>query len=939
VRGTTVSGDAVQVIVDASIVKTERGVADPWVASELLPLRMGLLREKDVWVVASVESLDEETAAQLLSAANDELLRELPPGRLPGVARALYERGLALLNAGKFADADRAAVMAQRVAGIAGDRGAEALALGVRMYAVLERDNAAGRQFSRESLALAESVGEPDVLARAWYNRARSIIGDLRLDAKANAERDEAFQRALSFAERAEDATLLVRVLYSMANAAVNVRDHLTARRHVDRFLPLARELGDVTGELSGESVLSLIYFEQEDTERGFYHHARAVRLAKERNAYAYISLILRAGWVLANDYRYDEAREMFARVLTRGPRGEYVAATNVSAGHMATTLMTLAIIEAEAGDLDEASCLLREAARLANQSEASMQMNLADGHLRRRNYRAALTATLTSLAERGGIDYEKIEGLRMAAVAYRALGEHVRAASAVAEAIELRETRNTRIAGDEQQRARGADRTARLYKLAAGIALDLGQPEEALMHLERGRARVLREVLENGRPGALASAEAADIDVRHERERELARLTVELDRARAAGNRDSIRQASDRLDRARAAHATFLDGIRARSESRSLAQPSLRLSEVLQRLPPRVAALSYFASESELHLFVARPDASAIVHRKVAIGRDALADKVQKLVDALSRRDDGFEGIASDLYRLLIAPVEKDLGQAAGVVVVPDGPLWRVTFAALLDPRGRFLIERFPVVYAPSITAWTRMSGDGSRTKHAATSFLGVGNPTLDNAMKTAFVSAYRDVGLGALPDAEREVRQARTAYRQSVVLTGGQASEGRVKQAMPEADVVHLATHALFDDRNPMYSRLAVARDAHDGREDGWLEAWEIMLLPLDADLVVLSACDTATGSIGAGEGVVGMTWAFFVAGARATVSTHWKVSSRGSADLMISFHEALRTREAGPLRKAEALRDAQLRLMRVPRYRHPFYWGAFVMLGDAS
>jgi CHAT domain-containing protein len=168
-------------------------------------------------------------------------------------------------------------------------------------------------------------------------------------------------------------------------------------------------------------------------------------------------------------------------------------------------------------------------------------------------------------------------------------------------------------------------------------------------------------------------------------------------------------------------------------------------------------------------------------------------------------------------------------------------------------------------------------------------------------------------------------------------LALKGHHATEWRAKSQMNDRRIVHFATHGVLDDRNPMYSRLVLAR-GDDPADDGSLEAWEITRLTLDADLVVLSACDTARGEIGGGEGVVGMAWSFFVAGARSTLATQWRVESDSTARLMIQFHRSL-LEARGPLKKAHALRKAQLQLLRHDKTRHPFYWAAFVLLGDAS
>jgi CHAT domain-containing protein len=125
-------------------------------------------------------------------------------------------------------------------------------------------------------------------------------------------------------------------------------------------------------------------------------------------------------------------------------------------------------------------------------------------------------------------------------------------------------------------------------------------------------------------------------------------------------------------------------------------------------------------------------------------------------------------------------------------------------------------------------------------------------------------------------------------------------------------------------------------MARDENDATDDGLLEAREIMQLNLHADLVVLSACQTARGRIGAGEGMVGMSWAFFIAGVPTMAASQWKVDSASTAKLMVDFHKRLKDGAPDSQTKARALRQASLALMKDPRYRHPYFWAGFVLMG---
>ena len=166
-----------------------------------------------------------------------------------------------------------------------------------------------------------------------------------------------------------------------------------------------------------------------------------------------------------------------------------------------------------------------------------------------------------------------------------------------------------------------------------------------------------------------------------------------------------------------------------------------------------------------------------------------------------------------------------------------------------------------------------------------------------------------------------------------QSEVFIGPEAREDRAKSEAGKFRVLHFATHGVVNNASPMYSYLVLSQG--DGKEDGMLEAWELLNLDLKADLVVLSACETARGRVGAGEGMIGLSWALFVASTPTAVVSQWKVDSASTTELMLEFHRNLLT----PNSKAQSLRKAMLKMLASNEYKHPFYWAPFVVIGDAN
>lgn len=207
-----------------------------------------------------------------------------------------------------------------------------------------------------------------------------------------------------------------------------------------------------------------------------------------------------------------------------------------------------------------------------------------------------------------------------------------------------------------------------------------------------------------------------------------------------------------------------------------------------------------------------------------------------------------------------------------------------------------------------------------------------------------TNLASIYSSQGnyslaLAPLPEAEREVKALAQLYgATSKVYIGPAAREERLKAEAGSYRILQLAAHALLNDASPMYSRVLLAQGVDGAKDDGMLEAWEMMNLDLSADLVVLSACETGRGRIAAGEGVIGITWALFVAGSPTAVVSLWKVESLTTTELMLAFHRNLLSarRAQSPTSKAEALQRAAIKMLRSKEYRHPFYWAPFSVVG---
>jgi len=291
-------------------------------------------------------------------------------------------------------------------------------------------------------------------------------------------------------------------------------------------------------------------------------------------------------------------------------------------------------------------------------------------------------------------------------------------------------------------------------------------------------------------------------------------------------------------------------------------------------------------------------------------------------------------EAARAKLHQLAIAPIADVLSTdpKARVIFIPQESLFVLPFPALRDTAGQYLIEKHTILTAPAIEVLTLTHRQ--RQQLAAKypeppqgkEVLVVGNPTMPTLKKSG-EKAYQ---LAPLPFSEKEAKEiARLLNTQAIV--GDQATKVNVLQQLPKARLMHLATHGLLDDIRELGVPGAIAL-APSANDDGFLTTGEILKLKLNAELVVLSACDTGQGKV-TGDGVIGLSRSLIVAGVPSTVVSLWAVPDVASSQLMTEFYRHLSSNPD----KAQALRQAMLTTMK--QYPQPYNWAAFTLIGEAQ
>jgi CHAT domain-containing protein/tetratricopeptide (TPR) repeat protein len=286
-------------------------------------------------------------------------------------------------------------------------------------------------------------------------------------------------------------------------------------------------------------------------------------------------------------------------------------------------------------------------------------------------------------------------------------------------------------------------------------------------------------------------------------------------------------------------------------------------------------------------------------------------------------------EKLLSSLYALLVAPILDLAPEGAPLVIEPHGALWLLPFSALAGAGGAPLGDRNALLYAPSERVLDYLRGVAPLGAPSLLNALVVGNPTMPEVRSADGAT----VTLRALQGAEDEARAIAGRFGdRAALLIGREATESAVREAMTKAAVIHLATHGIADSANPLDSMVVLAPNPGGDEANGILTARELRGIHLAADLVTLSACQTALGKI-SGEGVIGLSRALLWAGARAVIVSQWSVEDDATQELMVEFYKAFLDgvgTATALQRAARALRDLD------PRYEHPRFWAPFVLIG---
>ena len=922
-----------------------------------------LAKEDGRWKVWQFEPSERELAGKLLSAKTESDQRALLEADTELItlelAQALRKQAENLTQRRELSQALIALQLMRSVAERLGDEQSVAFAinnLGINYYSRGEYQRAQELFEQYGSLPLVKND-------RAMTARAFNNLGTIKRFFGDNAGALDYYQQSLRLAQEAGDKKIQSNALNNIGVIYRDLGNYARALEYFEKSLTLGEAQGDKAGISLAVNNIGTVHGTQGNHEQALEYFQRALKLGQAADDKGIIANALNnIGLTYHKNLDYPRALEYYQQSLAvreqlKDNRGA------------ALTLNNIGLLHREQGDNKKAleyyqqSLAIRE--KLDDQTGMAYVLNhIGYLHYLEGDYSEALqySKRILDIATRLASPELLWIGYELDGRAQTGLAHFDEAEKALTNSINTIEKTRFLVGGGELARQRFFEDKLPPYMAMVELALKRNRPADALTYGELAKARTLLDVLRNGRIPINKAMSLEEQEKERISNAELTALNAQIydERQRPKPNLDRIAELEPLREKARMAHEAFLTSLYVKHPElkvqRGEAAP-ITTDEAAALIPNSSTAIVEFVvavDKSYLMVLTRDPNKNAsplkITLYPIKITSNQLSERVTEFRRMLAERDLSYQDAARQLYDLLLKPAEEQLRGKKTLCIVPDRALWELPFQALQPKPGVHLIEDYTLFYAPSLSvlrevtkqrhgptsAVAKVSDRRGTSSDSHKTLLAFGNPQLSG--KPGTLRSIEFERFGPLPEAEREVKTLARLYgTNSQIFIRSEAREGVAKTEAPKFEVLHFATHGLLDNRNPMFSYLTLAQTAGDPNEDGLLEAREIINMDLHAKLAVLSACQTARGRVGAGEGVIGMSWALFVAGVPTTVASQWNVDSASTTELMIDFHRRLTHPGNAKASKAEALRQAELGLLRSERYRHPFYWAGFVMVGD--
>lgn len=817
-------------------------------------------------------------------------------------------------------------------------------------------------ELAQQALELSEKAGDKTraVQAMAYLGAALSYQGRAT-EALAVA------RKGVALARQAGDKKVLKDMLNTAAGIVGGTGRYEEALALFYECLEIARETNDPIMQYMSFLNIGEAYVRSDDTDKAELPLQESLRMAHDlkpeaRSKKGTEMALLNLGALEIARQQYRAALGYYERVHASKPE---------SSLWVVSALQGMAESYEQLDEPQKAIELLNEAMPIAEKAASGVEYRnllsaLGVNQEKLGNLEAALASenkALTLLHEGGSEPDMEWQIESRTGHIERALRHNEQALEHYQKSINSIESLRSVALNTEEGRAGVLAKSRAVYAEAADLLYETHHEGEALEMAERGRARAFLDMLAESRVGVL---EETNADEGGKQAAILARISgIQKELWKEKSPQAAKKHEAD-LTAAEADLEAFHVAVR-QSDPRyaSIHYPEpVQVSEMQSELlDEHTAFVEYLLGEKRSLAWVVTKSgvvtvslpARKVIEEQTSVYRKALTQKVSALTVKESLGEIHRSG--AQLYKLVFAPVEAAVACCQTLIVVPDGALDYLPFEALVTGSG-YLAEKHAVVYGPSASALVTVRELNRKVAEPPKMLLAFADPVTSAAardgsgMHTAKPNTAvergpkgpgeedyteRGFSLLPLPYSREEVLSISNLFpsAESKVYLGAEAREETVKnENLADFRYVHFASHGFLDETKPGRSGILLAHSPQSS-EDGILQVDEIMHLKMNADLVTLSACSTGLGKFVNGEGVLGLTRAFFYAGARNVAVSLWNVNDSATATLMGNFYRNLN--RGTP--KGEAMRRAKLAMLRGSQrsWQHPYFWAAFVVEGE--
>lgn len=795
-----------------------------------------------------------------------------------------------------------------------------------------------------------ELIEDPFLLSMSYGNLSTAFEA-LGFTQKA----EENLLKSLNLKYELQNEDLVTTAHYYLGSFYHRTGNYDKALTNYSKYLSYVLEVGEIGFITPAYDYVGSVYLSLGEFEKALEYFSSSQKLDEQHNLQGNASTILNIAFCYQKLGEVELAKTLYKKALN-----EFIEKEDHH--QVIDTYLKLSELELDLKNINEAFSLAEKALTLSLKTESKQ--------LKAKSY-----ATLGKINLELGNNEEALElskrayGIASVFKGYSLATYSINLATAFYEtendsafyyaelAFEEIEAEQRNIYGDNLE-AGLFSKYAKFYDLVSLWYLDRKEDlSKAFETTERGRSRVLLERLTFSDQQLNAILDESTLLTVRQKERNIDELYRKIENASDKSETDFLK---DELRNAEFEYQSFTNELRLNNanldEIYSLS--SISVSELQDKMTKKDALIEYMVADNKLVSFIITKKESSfeVFEFDSTLTQEAfLTDNISSFRTAIQDQKsiDSLEILSRSFIELLIEPVSQKHPSITQLILVPTHSLSILPFDALYS-NDEFLIEIYNIKYLPSSSIYKYI-----KEPHRETSkeILAVAGSGFNSNNSNNAVESQED--FASLPSTLLEVDAISNVFGDHTILKNEQVTESRIKSlSLNNFRYLHFATHGNVHEANPQQSGLIISKMnslENSLGEDGYLNSLEISNLTLNADLVVLSACNTAIGKLIGGEGLLGLQRSFFQAGASSVIVSLWNVYDKSTSVLMGDFYQKLSDYEESEIGfwtrtkmyfnayeapffgyKENALRDAKLALLDHPYYNHPVNWAPFIMIG---